>query len=58
MVVLEEWQVLLSVPAGLGDAEARALAEAVRARLEAWLADETGRLAPSFPGCTVALDGS
>jgi hypothetical protein len=53
MVVLDEWQVVLSVPTDLGDDEAEALAAAVGARLRAWLAVETDRLVAIHAGCTV-----
>jgi hypothetical protein len=36
VVVLDEWEIRLTVPAGLADAAAAALADEVGARLAAW----------------------
>ena len=57
MAVLDDWLVVLSVPADLVDDEAAALAAEIGERLRSWLVAETSRLAGSFPGCTVSLDG-
>ena len=47
MVVLDEWEVRLSVPAGLADDVAGALAADVGARLIAWAEALTRELAPT-----------